>query len=104
MSGLLNIARPVQPDQLAPVLSMIPSLPRPVLARLVASMIDRMDAIDGDPDLEDSEASESHVSPTGRQLRDMRWWPTDDDEEAGDREPIDEREPDNCTPTWPSRH
>lgn len=35
------------------MLSTIPSLPRAVLARLVETMIDRMDEIDGDPDLED---------------------------------------------------
>ena len=31
---------------------MIPSLPRPLLARLTKIMIDRMDVIDGDSDLE----------------------------------------------------
>ena len=36
------------------MLSVIPSLPRAVLARLTERMIDRMDEIDGDPDLEDS--------------------------------------------------
>ena len=33
----------------------IPSLPRPELARLTERMIDRMDEIDGDPDLEQEE-------------------------------------------------
>jgi len=34
------------------MLATIPSLPRPVLARLVARMIDRLDELDGDTDLE----------------------------------------------------
>lgn len=34
------------------MLSAIPSLPRAALARLTMRMIDRMDDIDGDPDLE----------------------------------------------------
>lgn len=33
-------------------LSMIPNLPRPLLSRLVARAIDRLDEIDGDPDAE----------------------------------------------------
>jgi hypothetical protein len=35
------------------LLAAIPSLPRAALARLTEWMIDRMDEIDGDPDLED---------------------------------------------------
>ena len=38
---------------LAPMLAAIPSLPRPILDRLVARMIDRLDEIDGEDDLED---------------------------------------------------
>lgn len=34
------------------LLSSIASLPRPILSRLTARMIDRMDELDGDPDLE----------------------------------------------------
>lgn len=34
------------------LLELMPSLPRPQLARLTDRMIDRMDEIDGDPDLE----------------------------------------------------
>lgn len=37
------------------LLSVIPSLPRPLLARLTARLIDRLDEIDGDPDLEPEE-------------------------------------------------
>ncbi len=35
------------------LLAVLPSLPRAELARLTERMIDRMDEIDGDPDLED---------------------------------------------------
>ena len=37
-------------------LALIPSMPRPVLKRLVARMIDRLDEIDGNADLEDDDA------------------------------------------------
>ena len=33
-------------------LAIVPTLPRPLLARLVANAIDRLDAMDGDADLE----------------------------------------------------
>lgn len=36
----------------ATLLAVIPSLPRATLSRLTTRMIDRMDEIDGDPDLE----------------------------------------------------
>lgn len=43
------------------VLSAIPQLPRPALNRLVAHMIDRLDEIDGDPDLEpDADDEDTH--------------------------------------------
>ena len=45
-------ARPNQGASAVHLLMMIPSLPRPLLARLTKIMIDRMDEIDGDPDLE----------------------------------------------------
>src|SRR4051794_31486742 len=35
------------------LLAAIPSLPRPILARLTARLIDRLDEIDGDENLED---------------------------------------------------
>lgn len=38
----------------AAIFAAIPSIPRPCLARLTERMIDRMDEIDGDPDLEDT--------------------------------------------------
>lgn len=40
---------------LAALLTVIPSLSRPELGRLVQRMIDRMDDMDGDPDLEDGD-------------------------------------------------
>lgn len=35
------------------ILAAIPRLPRPILSRLTARLIERLDEIDGDPDLED---------------------------------------------------
>lgn len=55
-------SRPISPEQM---LAAIPSLPRPMLTRLVDQMIDRLDELDGDAD----------------------------DEDNSDAEPIDEREP-----------
>lgn len=40
------------------LLAAIPSLPRPLLARLVSRAIDHMDEQDGDPDLEDDDPPE----------------------------------------------
>jgi hypothetical protein len=45
-------ARIIPFDQLAPMLRAIPSLPRPVLARLTEKLIERLDELDGDCDLE----------------------------------------------------
>ncbi|WP_157082720.1 hypothetical protein [Sphingomonas asaccharolytica] len=39
-------------DRLEPMFRAIPSLPRPVLARLTEKMIERLDQLDGDPDAE----------------------------------------------------
>lgn len=44
--------RPNDPASVMRMLGMLPSLPRHQLARLTMIMIDRMDEIDGDPDLE----------------------------------------------------
>ena len=43
------------------MLAIIPSLPRPELARLVQRLIDRMDDMDGDPDLEGNGDEEDHT-------------------------------------------
>ena len=41
------------------LLATLPSLPRPILARLTARMIDRMDELDGDDDLEVDDAEDA---------------------------------------------
>ncbi len=41
------------------LLATIPSLPRPILARLTARLIDTLDELDGDPDLEDDDPDTS---------------------------------------------
>ncbi|USI78722.1 hypothetical protein [Sphingopyxis sp. USTB-05] len=41
-------------------LDIIPSLPRPLLARMVARMIDRLDELDGDTDLEPNGDEQDH--------------------------------------------
>jgi len=45
---------------LATMLAAIPSLPRPVLSRLVQQLIDRLDDLDGDADLEPDDDDEEH--------------------------------------------
>lgn len=61
-------------------LSVIPSLPRPMLSRLVARAIDRLDEMDGDPDLEDDDPIEED-DHSGGNVDDV---PHDD---AGESEP-----------------
>lgn len=60
------------------LLGMIPSLPRAALDRLTQRMIDRLDEIDGDPDLEDDgedccpagdDDVRSGLSPSHQRLR-----------------------------------
>lgn len=46
------------PAPLDLLLAAIPSLPRPFLARLTARLIDRLDEVDGDPDLEPDDFDE----------------------------------------------
>lgn len=43
-----------EPQPLDALLSVLPSMPRPILARLTARLIDRLDEMDGDPDDEDN--------------------------------------------------
>ena len=50
--------RRVRPSAARDMLAAIPGLPRPVLVRLTAAIINRMDDIDGDPDLEDGHDAE----------------------------------------------
>ena len=58
-------------------LAILPTLPRPLLARLVANAIDRMDALDGDADLE-AEVTEQDDEP---EIDDE---PEEDDHGGGD--------------------
>ncbi len=86
----------IQPAQAAPLdilLSAIPSLPRAALARLTERLIDRIDAMDPDPEMEDGEGN-THIDDRGRwcgmQPFDGPWY--EDDEDCNDRELTDERE------------
>jgi len=54
-------SRAIAPAPLAMLLAALPSLPRPILSRLVAQMIDRMDDMDGDDDTE----PDAEAEPTG---------------------------------------
>lgn len=47
------------------LLSMIPSLPRAALDRLTERAIDRMDELDGDPDLEPDDPAECEARDDG---------------------------------------
>lgn len=53
-------AMPLDALPIEALLSAIPGLPRPVLARLTARMIDRLDEIDGDPDSEPNGDEQDH--------------------------------------------
>ena len=48
-----------QPHALDAALAMLPSLPRPVLSRLVTRMIQRLDEIDGDADCDEDDAEDA---------------------------------------------
>jgi hypothetical protein len=48
---------------LAAMLAIIPRLPRPLLARLAARLIERLNEIDGDPDLEDMATPRTMAMP-----------------------------------------
>lgn len=61
--------RTSSPPSLDAMLSAIPSLPRAALARLVQKAIDRMDDIDGDPDLEEDDPAGGDVCD---ELHDVR--------------------------------
>lgn len=86
------------PEPLDILLRAIPSLPRAALDRLVTQAIDRMDELDPDPEMEDSETGNHWVDERGRwcgpgPAPSGPWH--EDDEEPGDLEGIDEREPEN---------
>jgi hypothetical protein len=63
------MATAYRPDDLAFALAVIPSLPRPILSRLVARAIERLDEIDGDPDLERTGDEEEPDFTRRRRLR-----------------------------------
>jgi hypothetical protein len=48
-----------QPASFDAALAMLPSLPRPLLSRLVTRMIQRLDEIDGDPDCDEDDAEDA---------------------------------------------
>jgi hypothetical protein len=58
MSALPHIDGRASALPLADALAIIPSLPRPLLSRLVARAIERLDEMDGDADLEDATNAE----------------------------------------------
>lgn len=81
------------------MLAAIPSLPRPMLERVVASMIDHLNALDGDWDAEDGD--EDHCICGDDDIKadslfgrgDGYPGDPDDAEDSYDRELTDEREP-----------
>lgn len=58
------------PSGLSTALSVIPSLPRPLLCRLVARAIEHLDEMDGDPDLEDDDPAGGNVEDEGELVSD----------------------------------
>lgn len=58
------------------ILSAIPSLPRPILSRLTARMIDRLDELDGDSDREpEFDDVDDDCEPDADREPDSTWWP-----------------------------
>ena len=58
-----------QPASIDAALAMLPSLPRPVLSRLVTRMIEQMDEIDGDADCDEDDAEDAFAFSML-----ARWW------------------------------
>jgi hypothetical protein len=56
---------PHETASLEVLLSALPSLPRSLLARLTARMIERLDEMDGDPELEDDDPGGGNVEDEG---------------------------------------
>jgi hypothetical protein len=63
-------------QSLSLALSLIPSLPRPLLSRLVQRAIDHLDELDGDPDVEgaDSEDDPDFTKHPKRLRKNMSRW------------------------------
>lgn len=79
----------------AAIFAAIPSLPRPYLARLTERMIDRLDEIDGDPDLEAyGDELDGSLAEDDFHYQNANWlgYPGDPDdaEDEHDREQIDD--------------
>jgi hypothetical protein len=67
-----------------------------IIADTIERLIAELDKRAGDPDLEDSEAGETAIDDRGRQLFDMSWATTEDDEDgdpAEDDDPAEEDDP-----------
>lgn len=58
-----------QPASIEAALAILPSLPRPVLSRLVTRMIEQMDQIDGDADCDEDDAEDAFAFSML-----TRWW------------------------------
>lgn len=54
-----------EPQPLDALLTVLPSMPRPMLARLTARLIERLDEMDSDPDLEDDDPAGGSVDDVG---------------------------------------
>jgi len=71
---------------LATLLAAIPSLPRPLLARLTQQLIDRLDDMDGDPDREPEEdrcsAGDDGCGPFGPKWGGRIAWGSEYEEEG----------------------
>ena len=67
-----------QPQPLDALLAVLPSMPRPILTRLTARLIERLDELDGDEDLEDDD-------PAGGSADDVGELDTADDEDDGNQ-------------------
>ncbi len=96
------MATQLQQTPLDVLLSVIPSLPRPLLARLTARLIDRMDEIDPDPDVEangdeqDGTYAEDDFGTHGADIG--AGCPISD---PGGGDVLDEGEPGLNPPEWP---
>ena len=55
-------------------LALIPSLPRPVLSRLVPHLIERLDEIDGDPDFQQADGDELDFNAAEDDFYDHSGW------------------------------
>lgn len=59
------MATRLQPMPLDALLAVLPSMPRPILTRLSARLIERLDELDGDEDLEDDDPAGGSADDVG---------------------------------------